>query len=567
MREKSTEQNGVGDEAKSVTRQIEHARAYAAKKGWTIDERHIYVDDGISGAESSNRPSFVRLMNALRPRAPFETSIVSELSRLGREQLETGYAVKQVSQAGVQIVSYLEDKAILLDTPTDKFLMSAVNFVDEMERERIRQRVTDALDRKAVKGYVTGGACFGYTNVEVFGLGGKRAHVVRDVREAEAAVVRRIFALCAAGKGVKTIAKTLNAESAPAPSPRHDRPRSWTPSSVHAVLHRRAYVGEVVYHMTRRRDRWGQRTFQRRPESEWLTIAEPTRRIVSDEAWEAAYHRLAASAATYLRRVWGRPPTGIESKYLLSGLSRCGLCGGSMIAHNSTHGRAPLCYYVCSTYTNRGRTACSNRLHLPMQPADFAVLNKFADYVLDPDVVEGAIADSLEELRPSAEATVATRAALETELRRVESQQQRYADAIATAGDVDVLVKALQDRQHHRVRLQREIEAIGGARPVSPFDIQRIEKDLRCQLKDWRALLRREAPIARQMLMKLIDARLTFTPDFEAKSYAFTGTATFDKLLEGLISPKDGEALPWVWCARRDSNPRPTGSKPAALSN
>jgi DNA invertase Pin-like site-specific DNA recombinase len=31
---KSTEQNGVADEAKSVTRQIEHARTYAAKKGW-----------------------------------------------------------------------------------------------------------------------------------------------------------------------------------------------------------------------------------------------------------------------------------------------------------------------------------------------------------------------------------------------------------------------------------------------------------------------------------------------------------------------------------------------------
>lgn len=33
---KSTEQNGVGDEEKSVTRQIEHAKAYAAKKGGTV---------------------------------------------------------------------------------------------------------------------------------------------------------------------------------------------------------------------------------------------------------------------------------------------------------------------------------------------------------------------------------------------------------------------------------------------------------------------------------------------------------------------------------------------------
>ena len=40
---KCTEQNGVGDEEKSVTRQIEHAKAYAARKGWTVDDAHVYV--------------------------------------------------------------------------------------------------------------------------------------------------------------------------------------------------------------------------------------------------------------------------------------------------------------------------------------------------------------------------------------------------------------------------------------------------------------------------------------------------------------------------------------------
>jgi len=48
---KSTEQSSVADEEKSVARQIAHARAYAARKGWLVDEDHAYVDDGISGAE------------------------------------------------------------------------------------------------------------------------------------------------------------------------------------------------------------------------------------------------------------------------------------------------------------------------------------------------------------------------------------------------------------------------------------------------------------------------------------------------------------------------------------
>jgi len=45
---KSTEQSGVADEAKSVTRQIDQARAYATCKGWIVHEAHVYVDDGIS---------------------------------------------------------------------------------------------------------------------------------------------------------------------------------------------------------------------------------------------------------------------------------------------------------------------------------------------------------------------------------------------------------------------------------------------------------------------------------------------------------------------------------------
>ena len=103
---KSTEQH-VADETKSVTRQVEHARRYAAQKGWIVDEACVCVDDGISGAEFANRPGFVRLMASLRPRSPFHVLIVSELSRLGREQLETGYAIKQLSQAHVRTYSYL----------------------------------------------------------------------------------------------------------------------------------------------------------------------------------------------------------------------------------------------------------------------------------------------------------------------------------------------------------------------------------------------------------------------------------------------------------------------------
>ena len=94
---KAPSRRGIADEQKSVARQIEHARQYAARKGWTVADEHVYVDDGISGAEFSNRPGFVRLMNALKPRpAVSGARSCPRNRRLGREAIETAYALKQL---------------------------------------------------------------------------------------------------------------------------------------------------------------------------------------------------------------------------------------------------------------------------------------------------------------------------------------------------------------------------------------------------------------------------------------------------------------------------------------
>ncbi len=101
------------------------------------------------------------------------------------------------------------------------------------------------------------------------------------------------------------------------------------------------------------------------------------------------------------------------------------------------------------------------------------------------------------------------------------------------------------------------------------------------------------------MLQRILRGRLTFTPrvneiSVEVDGYDFAGPTRFDKLFTGIaverptwivpgditgcgnIGPEDtfdgdyGRLLDRVFekesCARRESNPRPTGSKPVALS-
>ena len=173
---KSTDQGAVSDEQKSVTRQIAHARAYAVRKGWMVDDAHIYVDDGISGAEFLKRPRFLRMMNALKPRPPFQVLVMSEESRLGREAIETAYALKQLISAGVRVFCYLSDVERTLDSPIEKAMLALQTMADEMERAKGSQRTYDAFVRKARADHVTGGRVFGYKNVRVEGHVERRNH-------------------------------------------------------------------------------------------------------------------------------------------------------------------------------------------------------------------------------------------------------------------------------------------------------------------------------------------------------------------------------------------------------
>jgi site-specific DNA recombinase len=148
---------------------------------------------------------------------------------------------------------------------------------------------------------------FGYDNVDVLGPDGKRSHVEQRINEAEAAIVRRIFTLCAEGVGQNRIARILSAERAIAPRSQQGRPRAWSPSSVHEILFRDVYRGLITWNRTRKRNRWGQHQQAARPAREWLELPAPTLRIVSDAEWQAAHQRLTLARAQYELESFERP--------------------------------------------------------------------------------------------------------------------------------------------------------------------------------------------------------------------------------------------------------------------
>jgi site-specific DNA recombinase len=523
---KSTEQTGVADEQKSVARQVDHARAYAVAKGWTVADDHVYVDDGISGAEFATRPGFLRLMNALKPRAPFDALVMSEESRLGREAIETAYALKQIVQSGVRVFFYLENRERTLDSPTDKIMLSLTAFADELEREKARQRTYDAMLRKARAGHVTGGRVFGYDNVEVTGSDGRRSHVERRINEAEAAVVRQIFELAAKGHGLTTIVKTLNAERAPSPRAQQGRPAAWAQSSIREVLYRELYRGVIVWNKSRKRNRWGVKHQQPKSQSEWIRISAPDLRIVSDPLWNAAHAQMDQQRRRYAPRTRGAAPWGNQGKYLLTGLLRCAVCGGGLEVRSRSHGTHRAFFYGCSSYHRRGTSVCTNCLTMPMETADDAVLTVLENGLLDQRVLDAAVRRTADRLSRRGNATASVR----RELARVDSELANLSAAIAAGGDLPALVDALRARDTERRLLAARLAEYTTAARFVPGAVM---ADLQERLTDWRSLLRDETPKARVLVKQLLVGRIDMEPG--EGLYRFRGKGTLEPLLSGIV--------------------------------
>ena len=549
---KSTDQSTLADDAKSVTRQVEHAQAYATRNGWTIAEAYIFIDDGISGAEFEKRPGFLRLMDALHPRPPFHVLVMSEASRLGREAIETNYALKRLLTAGVRVWCYLDDRELTLASTHDKLVLTVNSVIDDMEREKARQRTTDAMLRKARAGHVTGGRVYGYDNREVFADAAaadghrQRLHVERTINLAEAAVVRRIFELSAAGYGTKRIAITLNQESVPAPLPRRaGRPRGWAPSTIHEMLRRELYRGEIVWNRTRKRTSWGVKRQQNRPPDDWVRRPAAHLQIVSDELWQAVQARLSASRTIYLKGAkgerGGRPVNGVDSKYLLTGMATCGCCGGSIHVRSRSHGRRRAFFYGCMTNHLRGAAICGNALMAPMVAADEAVLDVIAQDVLHPEIVTNALEKAIAALRPNPGNLDGMRAELTASLRRLDEELARLTEAIvAGGGSLPTLTAAVRDREDRKLRVSHELAALERVRDVTRLDVPRMKQDLLARLSSWRGLAMRHVSEARQMLRTLLEGRLVFTPikDGAVRVYEFSGQAALGRLLSGIVLPK-----------------------------
>ncbi len=548
---RKSNEDDASEELRSVTRQVERCREYAARKGWMVVDALVFADDGISGAEFKRRPGLTALLTAAESKA-FDVLVMSEPSRLGREQAETAYVLKRIADGGATVWYYLEDRRAELDSAVGKFIEAVHGFGSELERERTRQRTLDGLRKRAEAGYSTGGLAFGYRPAPCYASGRQDAygrpipdHVDRRIDPDEAKVVVGIFLMFLAGYGLTAIAKTLNGDSRRMkesaeffggvcpPAPRKGT-GSWAGSAVREILRLPLYAGKVVWGVTRRNGRPHGRLKKVAPH---VAVDRPDLRIVDQATWDAVQVRLKARGDAYLRqaggKLFGRPELSREHHYLWSGFLECGQCGGRMFVGKKTYRPKVQSWYGCSYHVQRGDAVCGNGTYAPVDALDAALLDGVEKAVLDPVALRYVLDRAAADIRRTL--TEDPRKIQTLQKRRAEVQRKisRLVDAVADGKAPRAVLDQIQALEGELDRLDGAIAAVEARGGLGSLDVARAVRDLEPALVAWKDILRGNPVRARQVLKKIVAGPIRMEPLPAGQGYRWQGQLHGGAVLEG----------------------------------
>ena len=312
----------------------------------------FYVDDGYSGA-SFNRPDFQRMMSDMED-GRIGIIITKDLSRLGRNQLHTGlYIEERFPQFGVRYIAINDN--VDTENAESNDLMPFKNLFNEWFVRDTSRKIRAVQRAKAQRGERLGTrAPYGYKKDE-----NAKGKLIVD--EEAAAVVRRIFALCAAGRGPSQIAKQLKAERVLCPAvytyckfgSGHtcldlSQPYNWSNSTIANILENEAYLGNTV-NMKFTTKSYKDKRYVQHPREECLVFEGTHPALITQEVWDIVQRV----------RQHKRRRTNMDEQNKYSGLVVCADCGSTMVLHRAHTMSASYNHFTCRTYKKEGAEVCT----------------------------------------------------------------------------------------------------------------------------------------------------------------------------------------------------------------
>jgi site-specific DNA recombinase len=441
----------------SIEDQVRTCKSRIETEGWAFVT--TYADYAQSGA-SHLRPGYQKLLADGRSGA-FDVVVAEALDRLSRDQEHVAALFKQLSFAGVKIVTLAEGEIGALHVGL-KGTMNALFLTD------LRQKVRRGLEGRVRQGRSGGGLCYGYDVVREVDARGEPVYGGRTINEAEAGVVRCIFDAFAAGKSPRTIARDLNAQRVLGP-----RGRPWSETTIRGhtlrrtgILHNELYVGRLVWNKQRyvKDPSTGKRLARINPECEWIVKSVPALRIVEDDPWHRVQERLAGIRGSdrvskaRAKKFW----LNRRAQHLLTGLTTCGDCGASLVAAGKD--------YLCCSAARRLGT-CKNVRGIRRGVLERLILDALKHNLMHPDLVAEFIKEFYAEInrqRRDAELLLGSK---RRELEEIRRKLDGLIEAIAEGFRAPGLQAKLDELEEHKTRLQSEIDG-------TPVDTPRLHPNV-----------------------------------------------------------------------------------------
>ncbi|MCC8169557.1 MAG: recombinase family protein, partial [Oscillospiraceae bacterium] len=180
--------------------QIRMIREYAKRNDYTLPEKYIFIDEGISGKTAEKRPSFMRMIGTakMKPK-PFCAILLWKFSRFARSR-EDSIVYKSMlrKQLGIEVISVSEN---LGDDKMSVLIEAMIEAMDEYYSINLAEEVKRDMTEKAKRGEPLSIPPFGYRmeNKQLVPVSG------------ESDIIRQVFDWYNSGMSMLQIAKNLNA--------------------------------------------------------------------------------------------------------------------------------------------------------------------------------------------------------------------------------------------------------------------------------------------------------------------------------------------------------------------
>ncbi|MCL2659774.1 MAG: recombinase family protein [Acidobacteriaceae bacterium] len=486
---------------RSIEDQLRICREYAATHGFIFLEEHVYTDEALSGV-GADRPGLGRLMDAaLSPSRPFDVILLDDSSRLARNTKDALSIFEKLNFAGIRLIAV--SQGIDSENEQAHVLVTVHGMVDSLYVKELAKKTHRGMEGLVLRGQHTGGRCFGYDSVPVPGYAPGSTAKQLVVNETEAVVVRRIFEMSSDGKSVKAIARTLNSECVPAPRPRLGRSHAttWSSGCIRKMLHREMYMGKVVWNTSRTVKAPGtnKRVRRARPESEWRIVPRPELRIVTDEVWTKVQDRLKQIVASCTGKK-GLVPRSVTSPYLLSGILKCSVCGGSLSIVSGDRSYGHHAQYGCSQHFYRG--TCRNGLLIRRDWLEKDILSELQGEVLTPEAVAYVLDEFERHLKQAFSGLSDRMAQMRERKQTIEGELERLTETAAVAGPSASLIAAINKREQQLKELSEQL--LGNGEDSIEVQMSAIRGFVTKRLGDIHKLLTAEPVRAKAELAKHI---------------------------------------------------------------